>query len=198
MLLIPCVVSSQQGGAHDMLGGREFFAPAHRDSSPAVLPVTGYRVSAAGALDSTTIALTSRLAVTFAVVTNPGVPVAGLTFDDLRDVFFFRQRFWSGGNRVVLLLPGGSLDARSFVLADIYRLNDAGLKRLLLERLFQGQIDAAPRVVDSYEEALAFVAASRGTLTVVRADAIAERQSRIKVLRIDGKLPGEPGYPLTH
>ncbi|MDQ3698875.1 MAG: hypothetical protein M3373_12770 [Gemmatimonadota bacterium] len=198
MLLIPCGVSSAQAGGDQPARSRELVARAHGEPAQLIRPASDLRTDAGDGQASTVTVLTNPFAVTFAVVTNPAVPVTGLTFDDLREVFFFRQRFWSGGKRVVLLLPGGGLDARSFVLEDIYRLNDAGLKRLILERLFQGQIEAAPPVVDSYREALTFVAASRGTLAVVRADAIAAGQSGIKVLRINGKLPGEPGYPLTH
>ncbi|MGI9077408.1 MAG: hypothetical protein ACR2G6_08770 [Gemmatimonadaceae bacterium] len=137
------------------------------------------------------------LAVSFAVVANASVPVSEMTIDDLRNVFLFRKKFWSGGKRVVLLLPASGLDARSFILADIYRLNDAGLKRLILERLFQGEIDAAPRAVDSYQDALSFLAATRGMLSIVRADAVPPGQTAVKVIRINGKLPGEAGYPLA-
>lgn len=148
--------------------------------------------------DAAAIAPAARdLAIAYAVVTNASVPAIALTLDDLRSVFFFRRKFWSGGNRVTLLLPSSGLDARRVVLEEIYRLSDAGLKRLILEKLFQGEIDGAPRVVDSYQQALAYVAAARGTVTIVRADAIPASQQGVKVLRIDGKLPGEGGYPLT-
>lgn len=136
-------------------------------------------------------------AVSFAVVANASVPVSEMTINDLRNVFFFRKKFWSGGKRVVLLLPASGLDARSFILADIYHLNDASLKRLITERLFQGEIDAYPRVVDSYQDALSFLAATRGMLTIVRADVVPPGQTAVKVIRINGKLPGEAGYPLA-
>jgi hypothetical protein len=134
---------------------------------------------------------------TYAVVTNSAVPVTDMTFDDLRNVFFFRKKFWSGGKRVVVLLPGTGLDARGYLLSGIYRMNDAGLKRLILEKLFQGELDMAPRVAESYEDAISFTAAARGALAIVRADLVPSGQSGVKVLRINGKMPGDPGYQLT-
>ncbi|MFN2399474.1 MAG: hypothetical protein ABR543_12670 [Gemmatimonadaceae bacterium] len=136
-------------------------------------------------------------AVSFAIVASPTVPVSELTMGDLRNVFFFRKKFWGGGKRVVLLLPAPGLQARDFLLADIYRLNSAGLQRLILEKLFQGEIDLAPRVVRSDQDALSFVASARGMLAIVPTDAIPADRSGFKVLRINGKLPGESGYPLT-
>lgn len=136
-------------------------------------------------------------ATSFAVVANASVPVSDMSMDDLKNLFFFRKKFWSGGKRVVLLHPSSGLDARSYLLADIYRLNDAGLKRLILEKLFQGEIDTAPRVVNSYQDALTFLAATRGMIAIVRADAVPPGQTAVKVVRINGKLPGEAGYPLA-
>ena len=134
-------------------------------------------------------------AVTYAVIASPTVSVDGLTVEELRNVLLFRKRFWSTGNRVVLLLPASGLDARAYLLTDLYKLSDAGLKRLILEKLFQGEIDVAPRMIESYEQALTLAAATRGALAVVRADAV--RAGDVKVLRVNGRLPGEAGYPLS-
>jgi hypothetical protein len=134
-------------------------------------------------------------AVAYAVIASPTVSVDGLTVEELRNVLLFRKRFWSTGNRVVLLLPASGLDARAYLLTDLYKLSDAGLKRLILEKLFQGEIDVAPRMIESYEQALTLAAATRGALAVVRADAV--RPGEVKVLRVNGRLPGEQGYPLS-
>ncbi len=152
-------------------------------------------VNAGTAMNFFTAPASPAAAVAYAVIASPTVSVDGLTVEELRNVLLFRKRFWSTGNRVVLLLPASRLDARAYLLTDLYKLSDAGLKRLILEKLFQGEIDVAPRMIESYEQALILAAATRGALSVVRADAV--RPGEVKVLRVNGRLPGEQGYPLN-
>jgi hypothetical protein len=51
-------------------------------------------------------------------------------------------------------------------------------------------------VLNSDETALKFVWNVPGAVAVIDAALAASAPSRVKVLRLDGKLPGEPGYPL--
>jgi hypothetical protein len=50
-------------------------------------------------------------------------------------------------------------------------------------------------VFHSDEEALALVASSRGAVALISADTPGIRS--VRVLSIDGRLPGATGYPLT-
>lgn len=131
----------------------------------------------------------------FAVIASRGVPVDDLTFDELRRVFLFKRRVWRPGQPVNVMLPDSGLPARAFLLRHVYRMSEQDLRRFILERIFQAEIDFAPKVVGSDAEALAFVRAGRSLITVVSAGA--PRLAQVKVLRIDGKLPRQPGYPLV-
>src|SRR5262245_54100929 len=93
----------------------------------------------------------------YAVVASRNVSVANVSLDDLRSLLSLNRRFWTGGQRVVLVLPGEELPARKFLLSAVYQTGEAQLKRLFLEHLYQGDIDAPPKTVDSYREILDFV-----------------------------------------
>ena len=131
----------------------------------------------------------------FAVIASTGVPVDDLTSEELRRVFLFKRGVWRPGQPVNVMLPDSGRPARAFLLRHIYRMTDQELRRFILERIFQAEIDFAPKVVGSDLEALAFVKAGRSLITVV--DASTPRLAEVKVLRIDGKLPRQPGYPLV-
>lgn len=131
----------------------------------------------------------------FAVIASSGVPVDNLTLDELRRVFLFKRGVWRPGQPVNVMLPDSGLPARAFLLRHVYRMSEQDLRRFILERIFQAEIDFAPKVVASDAEALAFIKAGRSLITVVSAGA--PRLSQVKVLRIDGKLPRQPGYPLV-
>ena len=64
----------------------------------------------------------------------------------------------------------------------------------MLFRSYRGDIDYAPKVVSSYDEALAFTAAGHGALTIVPASQALP--AGVHGLRIDGRLPGATGYAL--
>jgi len=129
----------------------------------------------------------------YAIVASPDVAVSDLSLDELRRLFRFRRKFWKPSSPVTILLSEDNMQPGSFVLERIYQLPDlASLRRLILEKLYQGQINLAPKIVGSDELAVRFVAAGRGLLAVVRADAL--NGAGVKILTLDGKLPGSPGY----
>ena len=66
---------------------------------------------------------------------------------------------------------------------------------MILERVFQGRIDLAPKASRSDEESIGFVASARGLISLVSASA--QGLNHVRVLRIDGKLPGDHNYPLS-
>lgn len=94
---------------------------------------------------------------------------------------------------MTILLSENGMEPGSFLLSHVYQVSDkASLRRLILEKLYQGQIDLAPKIVATDELAIRFVAAGRGLLAVVRADRL--DGDGVRVLSLDGKLPGSPGY----
>ena len=131
----------------------------------------------------------------FVVIASSGVPVDDLTLDELRRVFLFKRGVWRPGQPVNVMLPDSGLPARAFLLRHVYRMSEQDLRRFILERIFQAEIDFAPKVVGSDAEAVAFVKAGRSLITLVSSGA--PRLSQVKVLRIDGKLPRQAGYPLV-
>ncbi len=130
----------------------------------------------------------------YAVIASPDVPVANLSLDELRRLFLFRERFWRPGETVKVILSEGQLEPGSFLLGQVYRMDFAALRRLILEKLSQGEIDLAPKVVTSDAVTVEYVAAGRGLLALVRAEAA--HGARVKVLSIDGALPGQARYAL--
>ncbi len=130
------------------------------------------------------------------MIASPDVVVEGLSREELERIFLFKRRFWRRSQPIVLLLPADGLPAREFLLEEIWRLSSDEVRRLILEKLFQGELDLAPKSVSSDREAISFVSSARGALAVVSSQAVAGDE--VPVLRIDGKLPGERGYPLRH
>ena len=129
-----------------------------------------------------------------AVVVNPAVPVTDLSVADLNNLFTFTKRSWPGGGRVTLYLPPPASPARAALLKGVYHMDDAQLKRFLLEKVYQGDIDVAPRVGASDEDVVALVAGAPGGISLVPASKVSG--DKVKLLKVGGKAPADPGYPL--
>jgi ABC-type phosphate transport system substrate-binding protein len=128
-----------------------------------------------------------------AIVVHPESTVNDLTFAQLRRVFLGEQQFWSGRDRITLLVRAPQAPEREVVLNRIYRMNESQYQQYWIAKLFRAEVASGPKIVYSSEMANELVTGIPGAITFLPASAVS---SGVKVLRIDGKLPGEPGYPL--
>lgn len=135
-----------------------------------------------------------RAAESYAVVVSASVPVDNLSSAELRRILRLDRRYWKAGEPVVVLLPPSGSATRAFALSRVMKLGEAELRRVVLEKMYSGEIDLAPKVVASDGEAASFAASGRGVLAIVPASTPVG--TGVKILRIDGHLPKEPGYPL--
>jgi hypothetical protein len=132
----------------------------------------------------------------FAVVVSPDVDARSVTLSDLRRLFLLDRRFWKPGQPVVTLMPPGGSPQRSYLLGKLCGLDEPGFRQLVLEKMYRGDLDLAPKVVGSDGEAVAFIAASHGAIAIVAAD-VAEAHG-CRVLAVAGKSSGDTGHTLEN
>jgi ABC-type phosphate transport system substrate-binding protein len=128
-----------------------------------------------------------------AIVVHPNTPVENLSLTQLRNVFLGEQQFWGDNSRITLLVRAPASAEREFVLKRIYRMNEGQFRQYWIAKLFRAEVASGPKIVYSSEMALELVTAIPGAITFLPANAIV---SGAKVVRVDGKLPNDPGYPL--
>jgi hypothetical protein len=131
----------------------------------------------------------------YAVVVSADVKVSNVSRADAVRLLLGQKRFWPSGLRVVVLTPAPGSSERRYLLNRLCRMTEAAYRRHTLEQLYRGEIEYAPKVIDDEHDALEFVSAGHGAVSIVSVHAA--RESRANILRIDGHLPGEPGYPLA-
>lgn len=128
-----------------------------------------------------------------AVVVRPDAPVDDLTLSHTRKLLLGEQQFWKSNLRVTLLIRAPTAREREVVLRVIYRMNEAEFRQYWISKMFRAEAASGPKVVYSNEMAADLVNALPGSLAFVDASQVPKG---LKVLKIDGKLPGEAGYPL--
>jgi len=131
--------------------------------------------------------------VDVAVVVHPDTPVSDLSLADVRKVLLGDRQYWKSNLPVVLLMRAPVARERNVVLKIIYQMSEAQFKQYWIAKIFRAESASAPKVVYSNDMANDLVTAVPGAIAFIDAR---EVRPGAKVLRVDGHLPGEPGYPL--
>jgi hypothetical protein len=122
-----------------------------------------------------------------AVIVEKNNSVASLSSADLLKVFKFDRAKWPDGKNIVLVLRDPSTPEMKTAINSLYHMQPAEFKSLLASH------NKAVIMVTSEDEMLKAVAAIPGAVGLVDVYSITER---VKVVRVDGKLPLEQGYPI--
>jgi hypothetical protein len=128
-----------------------------------------------------------------AVVVNSTVPVGEMSFTELRRVFLGERQFWSSSLRISLLLHAPAARERDVLLKTVYEMSEAQLRQHWIGKVFRAEAASAPQMFFSEEEIVQALATIPGSIAVIDA---ARLPRGLRVLKIDGRLPGEPGYRL--
>jgi hypothetical protein len=128
-----------------------------------------------------------------AIISRPDLPIDDLAFSDVRRLFLGDRQYWNSNMRVTLLVRAPVARERDIVLRAIYQMTESQFRQYWIAKVFRAEAATGPKVVYSTEMAAELVAAIPGAVTFIDA---AQVPKGLKVIRIDGKLPGEKGYPL--
>ncbi len=128
-----------------------------------------------------------------AVVVHPDVPANNLSFVEVRNLLLGDRQFWSTNLRVTLLMRAPGARERDVVLKTIYQMTEAQFRQYWIAKVFRGEVTAGPRIVYSNEMATELVGVIPGAIAFVDATQVPKQ---LKVLKVDGYLPGEEKYPL--
>jgi ABC-type phosphate transport system substrate-binding protein len=129
-----------------------------------------------------------------AVVVSPDNPIDDIQWKDLVKIFKLDKQYWRTNEKIYLVLRESGSKEKGVVLDRIYRTSDEGLKKMWLAKMYREEIVSFPKVLNSNEAVIRFVNQVPTAISVIDAS---YRDERIKVLRIDGALPGDEGYPLS-
>jgi ABC-type phosphate transport system substrate-binding protein len=134
-----------------------------------------------------------RLAGPMAIVVHRSNPVEELSLAELRSLFLGERQRWPNGRRITLVLPEPGQPEGEAALKLIYRMTEAELNHHFLRAVYRGQAVGAPKRLSSSDRVVRFVFNVPGAIGCVP---VQDVDSSVKVLRVEGRPPGEPGYPL--
>ena len=128
-----------------------------------------------------------------AIVVHKDTAVENLSLADLRSIFLADQQFWQNRKRIILLVRAPQSDERDFVLNKIYEMSEMQFRQYWIAKMFRAEVPRGPKIVFSTDMTIELVIAIPGSISFIRAHDVTDD---VKLVRVDGKLPSEAGYPL--
>ena len=157
------------------------------------LTASSARTETNGALAEAWSAQASQLAE-LAIIVNKSNPTDSISYSELREYFLAERNHWiNGGGKVRIVMRAPGQPEREAVLHLIYNMNEKGFTSYFLGKKFTGEVLEEPRQQNSTPDVIKFISYVPGAIGYVRAD---EVDASVKVLRVDGLAPGEPGYKI--
>ena len=128
-----------------------------------------------------------------AIVVNRSNPVSEVSLPQLRSMFFGERKWWTPHRRVVLASLKRGTPERQTISRVIYKRNDQELDRYFLYQEFKGEPSASRRTLQTPAQVRKFVVTTPGAVGYLRESDV---DDSVKVIRVNGLLPGDDGYPL--
>ena len=111
---------------------------------------------------------------------------------DLRKIFAGEKRSWPNGVAIKIFVRGPGTPER-YALLDLLKMNEGEYRQHWVAQIFRGEAQSEPVTLPSNgmqrEAALAFP----GAVELVNMEDV---KPGMKVLKVDGRIPGENGYVL--
>lgn len=128
-----------------------------------------------------------------AIIVNPKNSARDISFDTLRKYFKAERGQWPNGTKVVIAMrqpPGQS--ERGAILRSIYGWDENYYQKYFRQGHFNESIQQAPKELNTTYAMIQYVHYTPGAIGYVRADQV--DYSKVNVLSVDGRKPGEAGY----
>jgi phosphate transport system substrate-binding protein len=131
--------------------------------------------------------------VAVAVVVNEKNPVTNLSIQELRKLFAGEKHAWAGGLPVKIFVRAPNTRERA-VLLRLLSVSESEYKKYWTAQVFRGEAQAEPITLPSNGMQKEALAAFPGAVALV---SFQDVKPGMKVVKVDGHLPGESGYPLN-
>ena len=128
-----------------------------------------------------------------AIVVNKASKLDDISSADLQKYFKADKTKTPDGAKVVIVMQDAGRPERDGALKLIYKMSEREYTDFFVEATFTGAVSAAPKSFPSAAAVKQFAADTPGAIGYVRGS---EADDTVKVLKVDGKAPGDADYKL--
>jgi ABC-type phosphate transport system substrate-binding protein len=129
-----------------------------------------------------------------AIVVKKGSKLTALTSAELLKIFKGQEKQSDDGTKFALTMRATGSAERAAFLDQVMKMSESEYQKYFLQAVFTGMVKVAPKAVGSIDALKAFMDSNDGAIGYVK---LGEVGDNFTVVSIDGKKPGESGYPLN-
>ena len=127
------------------------------------------------------------------MVVHPDVAVENLSLADLRRILTGDREFWPGSGRATIFIRAPIARERDAIVRDVCQMTEAQFRQHWIGKVFRAETPSAPKIVYSNESTIDQVSRTPGAIGLVQGPVASKS---VKIVKIDGRLPGQSGYRL--
>jgi ABC-type phosphate transport system substrate-binding protein len=129
-----------------------------------------------------------------AVVVNSTNNTSSVTMGELRKIFSGEKRSWPGGASIKLLVRTAGTHERTALL-NLLGMSESDYKKYWTSQIYKGEATSEPVTLPSNGMQKEALTVYPGAIALVDAS---EVKPGMKILKVDGHLPGEGNYSLHY
>lgn len=127
-----------------------------------------------------------------AVIVNPQNPITSVSSAELRSIFAGDKQSWGNNMPVFPIVRAPQARERQVLMSRILKMSEDEYRQYWLRKVYSGEAPQEPLAVFSNGMQLEAVRVKKGGIALISLQDVREG---VKVIKVDGSLPGNPGYP---
>lgn len=131
---------------------------------------------------------------TTAVIVNKTNPVSDISYNELKQILEAKNQYWDNREKITLIFkPVASNETRTLIDM-VYKIKYEEFDKYWFLKVYENKIMEFPKILNSAGTINILVSEIQGAIAFIGVDEVSKR-GNIKVLRVNGKMPDEDGYP---
>jgi len=129
-----------------------------------------------------------------AVIVNKLNPVSDISYNELKQILEARKQYWDNGKKIMLIFkPVASNETRTLI-DKVYKIKYEDFDKYWFWKMYKNEIMEFPKILNSSGTINILVSEMSGAIAFIGVNDVSKR-GNIKILKINGKMPDEDGYP---
>lgn len=129
-----------------------------------------------------------------AVIVNRSNPVSDLSFVKMRQILEARTQYWDNGEEITLIFKPVASDETRILIDNIYKIKYEEFERYWFLKVCENTLIKFPKIINSHSTINILVSEIPGAIAFIAVNEVSTH-GKIKVLKINGKMPNEDSYP---
>lgn len=141
------------------------------------------------------VALASDAFAGIAVIVNRSNPVSDISYNELKQILEARNQYWNNNEKITLIFKPINSSETRILIDTVFKTKYEDFEKYWFLKVYENKVTEFPKILNSTGTINILVSEISGAIAFIGVSEVSKR-GNTKILRIEGKLPDEDGYPL--